>query len=101
MDGEKPSFGPYRLLEPLGRGSMGVVYRAEHAETGQHVALKTVEVRRVALLQSIRREIHAVSRLSHPGIVRVLATGVDDDPPWYAMELLEGADLRAHSAARV
>jgi predicted ATPase/serine/threonine protein kinase len=73
---------------------MGVVYRAAHEQTSRLVALKTVRVPRAALLQTIRREIHALTRLRHPGIVRVLAEGLQDGLPWYAMELLEGRTLR-------
>jgi predicted ATPase len=80
---------------------MGVVYRAQHSGTGARVALKTVHVPRAALLQSIRREIHALLRLSHPGVVRVLDAGLDDELPWYAMELLEGPDLGEAWRARL
>jgi tetratricopeptide (TPR) repeat protein len=73
---------------------MGVVYRAEHLGTGQRVALKTVRAPRAELLQNIRREIRALARLRHPGIVRILAEGADAGLPWYAMELLEGRTLR-------
>src|SRR6187401_3772650 len=86
--------GPYGSLEPLGQGGMGVVYRAVHVETGQPAALKTVRVPREGLLQSIRREIHALARIRHPGIVRILDEGLHDGLPWYAMELLEGTTLR-------
>jgi serine/threonine protein kinase len=86
--------GPYRLLGKLSAGGMGVVYRARHDETGQLVALKTVRVPEAAMLRGIRREIHALRRIQHPGVVRVLAEGVRDGLPWYAMELLEGMTLR-------
>ncbi|MFC1852251.1 tetratricopeptide repeat protein, partial [candidate division CSSED10-310 bacterium] len=46
------------------------------------------------LLQSIRREIHVLSQLKHPGIVRIVDQGIADGLPWYAMELVEGLSLR-------
>ena len=94
------SIGPYRILEVLGRGGMGVVYRAVHPDTGHSAALKTVRVPREGLLQSLRREIHALARIRHPGVVRILDDGLQDGVPWYAMELLEGVTLR-HLAARL
>ncbi|QSQ18991.1 AAA family ATPase [Pyxidicoccus parkwayensis] len=73
---------------------MGVVYRAEHARTGAAVALKTVRSPSEALLASIRREMRALERLRHPGITRIVDTGIFEGLPWYAMELLEGETLR-------
>jgi serine/threonine protein kinase/tetratricopeptide (TPR) repeat protein len=88
--------GPYRVLGRLGRGGMGVVFRGEHVETGAPAAVKTVRVPRQGLLESIRREIHALARIRHPGVVRILDEGVQDGLPWYAMELVEGGPLRRH-----
>ena len=93
------SIGPYLLLEQLGAGGMGVVYRARHSGTGQLVALKTVRLPDAAMMRSLRREIHALGRLRHPGVVRVVAEGVEDGLPWYAMELLEGTTLRQRWAS--
>src|SRR6188474_666603 len=93
------TIGTYRILEPLGQGGMGVVYRAEHLQTGQHVALKTVRLPRAWLLQSIRREIHALARIRHPGIVRILDEGVCDGLPWYAMELVPGMSMERFARA--
>ncbi len=88
--------GPYGLREVLGQGGMGVVYRAVHRDTGEAVAVKTVRVAAESMLAGLRREIHALSRLHHPGVVRILAQGVQDGRPWYAMELLQGQTLRGH-----
>lgn len=88
------TLGAYRLREVLGQGGMGVVYRAEHRETGESVALKTVRRVSGSELASLRREIHALRRLQHPGVVRIVAEGVGDGLPWYAMELLRGQTLR-------
>jgi serine/threonine protein kinase/tetratricopeptide (TPR) repeat protein len=90
------SIGPYRLINRISAGGMGVVYRARHAETGELVALKTVRVPEAVMLRGIRREIHALRRIQHPGIVRVVAEGVQDGLPWYAMELLQGLTLRSY-----
>ena len=46
------------------------------------------------MLECIRREIHALTRIHHPGVVRILDDGVHEGRPWYAMELLEGETLR-------
>jgi predicted ATPase len=73
---------------------MGVVYRGRHAESGELAAVKTVLLPHTGLLSSIRREIHALARLDHPGIVRIVGQGVQDGVPWYAMELLDGRTLR-------
>jgi predicted ATPase/tRNA A-37 threonylcarbamoyl transferase component Bud32 len=91
--------GPYELSEPLGRGGMGVVYRGRHTETGRLVAVKTISVPDETLVASFRREIHALARLRHPGIVRILDQGVDSGLPWYAMEVLDGTSLRAYTLA--
>ena len=95
MDAEQ-RIGPYRLLEPLGRGGMGVVYRAAH-DDGRLVALKTVRLAAENQLAGLRREIHALARLRHPGIVRILDEGVSQGLPWYAMELLEGMTLERYA----
>ncbi len=93
-----PDFiGPYQILERLGRGGMGVVYRAAHERTGALAAVKTVLVPSGRHLGAIRREIQALARVQHPGIVRIVDEGVDTDGlPWYAMELLNGMSLREY-----
>lgn len=80
---------------------MGVVYRAVHEKSGQEVALKTVSVAQNSLVESLRREIYALSTIRHPGIVRVLDTGVANGLPWYAMELLKGETLRQRLEAEL
>ncbi len=88
--------GRYRIEGILGRGGMGVVYRAVHQGTGEAVALKTVAAPSASSIAAIRREIHALGKLSHPGIVRVVDAGVERGIPWLAMELVAGDTLRHH-----
>ena len=88
------AIGPYRIVSRLGGGGMGVIYRAVHVENGRAAAVKTVRTHHRAHLSSIRTEIHALSRLENPGVVRILDQGTADGLPWYAMELLEGTTLR-------
>ena len=88
--------GSYRLLHPLGRGGMATVFSAEHLETGARAAVKLVETPGAPMVQAIRREIHALARLSHPGIVGILADGMVRGMPWCAMELFEGDTLGIH-----
>jgi serine/threonine protein kinase len=94
---EKPpeTIGPYRVVGVLGRGGMGVVYRAVHRDTHEVVALKTVSVPKRLRLLGIRAEILALHRLDHPQIVRIRDHGLSGRVPWYAMELLEGPTMAA------
>jgi serine/threonine protein kinase/tetratricopeptide (TPR) repeat protein len=79
---------------------MGVVYRARH-ETSEHaVALKTVSATAPLWIDGIRREIAALTRIRHPGVVRIVDHGVHNGIPWYAMDLLEGESLR-HFGQRI
>lgn len=93
------TFGPFRLLAPLGRGGSGWVYRAERLGHGDRVAVKTLpqESTTTSALARLRSEAHALRRLSHPGIVRLLETGFATfsgfSTPYLAMELVEGVSL--------
>jgi serine/threonine protein kinase/tetratricopeptide (TPR) repeat protein len=87
--------GPYRILDVLGRGGMGVVYVAQH-DDGTQAAVKTVRIANESTLESIRREIQTLRELSHPGVVAIRDHGVTDGVPWYAMDLLRGSTLRDH-----
>jgi serine/threonine protein kinase/tetratricopeptide (TPR) repeat protein len=88
--------GPYRIIAPLGSGGMGVVYRAEHVESGTKRAVKTVKVPYGSDMAGLRSEIHALTRIHHPGIVRIVGEGQHEGLPWYAMELIEGRPLDLH-----
>lgn len=90
---ENVRIGPYRVLYELGRGGMGVVYRAVRDDGGPEVALKLPSEEMSHLFGAFRREIHALSRLRHPGVVRILDEGLEQGVPWYAMELLDGQSL--------
>ncbi|MBI2567795.1 MAG: protein kinase [Candidatus Schekmanbacteria bacterium] len=80
-------------------GAMGAVYRAQHVQSGLEAALKTVHVPRQGILPMLRREIQALARLRHPGIVRILDSGTENGMPWYAMELIQGMTLREFARA--
>jgi len=88
----------YRVLELLGRGGMGVVYKAEHARIGKVLALKllTGELTRDAgQLARFKREAEMSSRLSHPNTVQVFDFGEADGLAYLAMEYVRGRDLGA------
>ena len=90
--------GRYELLEQLGSGGMGAVYRARDARTGKEVALKQLSSslggdkrRKFELL--FEREYHTLVRLKHPRIIEVYDYGLTELGPYYTMELLDGTDL--------
>ena len=88
--------GSYELLEQIGQGGMGVVYRARHQETGQIVAVKVMtaeSMREPVLLKRFAKECSVAARLHHPHIVRGLDFGVEGERPYLVMELVEGQSL--------
>jgi tRNA A-37 threonylcarbamoyl transferase component Bud32/tetratricopeptide (TPR) repeat protein len=86
-------YGRWEVRATLGRGGMGDVFRAEDPATGRLAAVKVARVRRAAR-DALRREIGALERLRHPGIVRFLEHGVEDEEVWVATELVVGEPLR-------
>ncbi len=97
---EQPTtFGPYQVVGMIGQGGMGRVYKAQHIQTGEEIAVKTVRSATRGLLQRMRREIQALSRMRHPGVVQFVAAGLGESVPWYGMELLQGATLHDYLQA--
>jgi serine/threonine protein kinase len=97
-------FGRYEVLDKLGEGAMGVVYRARDEALGRTVALKMLSAEldgEEELHQRFHREAEAIGRLSHPNIVTVYDLGEAEGQLFMAMELLEGDDLRALIERRV
>jgi hypothetical protein len=87
--------GGFTLLERIGAGGMGVVYRARQDSLGRQVALKLIRPDVLHLPRSrerFARETAVVARLQHPGIVPIYTVG-DGDLPWYAMEHVPGCTL--------
>ena len=94
--------GPYEIIEAIGQGGMGEVYRARDARLQRHVAIKTIAAGAVgdpAFLARFDREARAVAALSHPNILSIYDVGTHDGIPYVAVELLDGATLRWHIGA--
>jgi tRNA A-37 threonylcarbamoyl transferase component Bud32 len=85
--------GRYELLELLGEGATGLVFRARDEALGREVALKmlkTVQSMSPILVERFKREGRNVARLKHPGIVAIYDTGNEEDALYYTMELVPG-----------
>ena len=100
FDPEESSFGQrmlgeFELITELGRGGMGVVYRARQPSLGREVALKKLLKTGSGSEQRFLREIRALGRVEHPHLVKILTSGSVGDDWYYAMELVDGVPLSA------
>jgi WD40 repeat protein/tRNA A-37 threonylcarbamoyl transferase component Bud32 len=90
--------GSYIILERLGEGGMGIVYKARNWKLGRVVALKVIRREHVAnndAVRRFRREIEAVGKLSHPNIVMAIDADQIEDTHFFIMEYVDGINLSA------
>ena len=88
----------YVIKEEIASGGMGVVYRVFDRAAGEERALKRIKqsvAERPYFVEAFEREYQVLAGLDHPRIIRVFDYGLDEDGPYYTMELLAGEDLRA------
>lgn len=113
-DPAQRAFGDYELLQVIGRGGMGIVYRAHQHSLGREVAIKLLPAGVMApeaLVDSLRREARHAALLQHPNIVTVYEMGEHEGQLYYAMQLVRGrslseqldadATMAPHAAARL
>src|SRR5262245_62724874 len=93
--------GSYTLIEPIGAGSMGEVWRALDSGLRRHVAIKILSSeysRDPDRLRRFEQEAQAAGMLNHPNVLAVYAIGRHDDAPYLVTELLDGVTLRQRLA---
>lgn len=101
--GGLPTVDGYEVLAELGRGGMGIVYKAVHRELNRPVALKMVYAGPQLTDQThlrLRDEARAIARLRHPNIVQIYDVGSQDGRPYFSLELVEGGSLAQRTGGR-
>lgn len=90
--------GRYEIVSVLGRGGMGVVYKARQADMDRYVAIKTLHISKIVdskVIQNFRSEAQAVSRVRHPNTVMLYDFGVSEEGvPFLVMDMLNGVSFR-------
>ena len=96
----KPTLGRYEIVKELGRGAMGIVYLGKDPKIHRSVAIKTMRLDEVEgdELPDVKarffREAESAGKLSHPNIVTIFDAGEEQDLAYFAMEVLDGVDLK-------
>jgi serine/threonine protein kinase len=88
--------GSYLLLERLGEGGMGMVFKARHVKMGRVAAVKVIRKERLRKANAVRRfhrEVRAAAQLDHPNVVHAYDAGQAGDTHYFVMEYVEGTDL--------
>lgn len=96
VEEHRPRFPGYVLLEKIGEGGMGVVWKSRQESTGRPVAVKLLSQRALGSERQqkrFEREVHLAARLEHPNIVRIYDSGLQQGMYFYAMEMIDGATL--------
>ncbi|MEM6990582.1 MAG: serine/threonine-protein kinase [Myxococcota bacterium] len=91
--------GRYVLLDVIGRGGMGVIYRAYDPELDRRVAIKVLATRTAAASDRLKLEARALAQLAHPNVVTVHEVGEDRGEVWLALELVDGGSLESWATA--
>jgi hypothetical protein len=102
------SVGPYRILQSLGVGSFGAVYKAEHMSTGKVVAVKQLKPHLAndprygeAFRQNFAEEAKTLMELRHPRIVSILSLAQHADPPYFVQQFIDVQTLYRHMKAKL
>ena len=89
-------FGHYEVVSELGRGGMGVVYKAWEPSLNRHVAIKALGEHLLGddgLIERFTREAKSMAAINHPNVIQVFFIGMEEKQPYFAMEFIEGISL--------
>lgn len=92
----KKKFGHYEVVSELGRGGMGVVYKAWEPSLNRHVAIKALGEHLLGdegLIERFTREAKSMAAINHPNVIQVYFIGMEERQPYFAMEFIEGESL--------